>query len=295
MPSYQQMQRALYIKRALTILPFLIVTLGLYFFLQSDSWSSFSGWLTRLGKPEINHAENEQNTDIDDFESMLTRSNSQQLILFSTELVDSPDLTILHRLDVQQKRVRIANRVVELNENDRAVQFGIASKLAAIRTRESINQEAGLSTLESVEELRLLANQHISSNDDSVFREANLGSVVADILTEFLNLQDRGPISKELLQKFSSICKQFNNDEIVGRELFRFVNLIRKRASTASFMSFASEYSTAFSSSHKSQLKAMAANLEGQMSNDKLDLVDIFDSIDSLRPQAIQKKGQMAS
>ncbi|MEM9411347.1 MAG: hypothetical protein AAGA30_09555, partial [Planctomycetota bacterium] len=283
MPSFQQLQRALFIKRGLIVLAVALVTIVLYLYLQTDSWGGVVDWIAKFGKQDIVQNDDEIDANsLDDFERKINIYNSQQLILYATEFVDSKNLSVLVRLDNQRKKIQIAERLIELNENERAVNFGIATKLSALRTRELINQLAGLSFEKTIAELDDYSQQYLTANDDSVFREANLASVVAGVLNELLIMDETGALSEELISKYASACNRFVNDELVGRELFRCINIIRNRVSPETFSLMASEFKTAFENSHKQQLQNMANKLDNEIRDDNLELEDIFEAIDSL-------------
>ena len=139
MPSFQQLRFRQFLKRAAVVFVVLLITAFLYFTLQSNAWDQFTG----MFKGKKNQPEEEVQdigaSDLSEFEEFLERSSVQQLILRSTELIDDESAEPLIRLDRQSKKVQIADKLLGMVDDPRAIQFGTTSKLAALRKRELIN------------------------------------------------------------------------------------------------------------------------------------------------------------
>ena len=260
MPSMFQLRLQHYIKRTGLLFLIVLIAIGLYFAVQTDRWKDVTDWVASFDRVSPDEVENDQDSVVD-FDQSLGRSTVQQLILQATQLVDDPEQNPLDRLERQRRRIRVAEELSKRTDNTRAVNFGIATKLSALRTRELIHFDNGLATATSLAELGNLAARHLSSFDEDTLRQANLGNMTAELLKRLLNSDQEGfMIENEVVRVFETIAKKYGNDIIVAEEFFELLKRIHIHSSDQDRDKFLAIYQAGFSKSRVERIKLMATD-----------------------------------
>ena len=265
------------------------MAIGLYFAVQSDVWRNVINWATSFNRASPAEVE-PAGRSADNFENSLSRSTVQQLILEATQLVDDLELSPLDRLERQRRRIKVAEELSNRTDNSRAEKFGVATKLSALRTRELIHFDNGLTSPESLAELSQLASRYLSSFDEDTLRQASIGNMTAVLVEKLLRAEEDGfTIENEITRNFESVCKKYGNDIIVAEEFYELLKRVHIHASDQDRDKFLAVYQTEFSKSRVERIKLMATDASNKLIDTEFDLARIFDVIDSQRPSAIQK------
>lgn len=288
MPSMFQLQLRLFLKRAGFLVLFLLVAAGLYFGVQTDAWKNTLGWIANASNTGESETSIGELNETENFDAFLSRSTIQQLILRSTQLVDELELSPVERLQRQDEKVRIAEELMRRKDNDRAVKFGVATKLSALRTRELINFDNGLSTSESRELLAQLAKKNLSSFDEDTLRNANIGNLTYLIVEDLINSdQEDYTVDADAVRAFESVSKKYFNDIIVAEELYKLLKRIHIHAPEQDREKLLTIFERNFGSSRVERVKLIAIDASQQLIDSEFELLNIFDVIDARREETI--------
>lgn len=289
MPSFQQLRFRQFLKRAAVVFVVLLITAFLYFTLQSNAWDQFTG----MFKGKKNQPEEEVQdfgaSDLSEFEEFLERSSVQQLILRSTELIDDESAEPLIRLDRQSKKVQIADKLLGMVDDPRAIQFGTTSKLAALRKRELINIDSGLTTPESLGELISFSQLNLTSDNEVILKQANLAQVESVVFNELINSSSSSPLSEQAFEKFKQVCIRYPDDLVVATNLLDVLEKIHIFALPVDHKKFNEAFKAEYAKSNNDKLKALAARVDQQIVESEFELINVYDSIDSMQREAAGK------
>lgn len=295
MPSFFRLQAALYLKRAVILLAVLGITAYLYFVLQATPWQQAKESLM-FWKEKPQAEETDSNTDsetelrLGSFEEFLARSSPQQLILRSTELVDDPNKDLIVRLDSQQKKIQIADKLIENSDNARAVEFGTLSKLTALRKRELFKFDNGLASDDSISELTDFSEQHFSAANSDIGKQAQLGQLLGRMLAELVKSNDDSlRLSDGLHKMFTDFCSQNREDMAVSTELFDYLERIYVHSPPEQHLRFVSSFRDIYNESENENLRVLATRISKTLAESEFELLNIFDSIESLQLEAADK------
>ena len=292
MPSMFQIRKQLYIKRGILILSCLVVAVGIYFALKSPKFDElkkkfFAAAEDVVDANEENKIDEKQGT-FSEFEAFLHSASDQQLILRAAELVDSPRGNIVKRLDRQNQKIKIAEKLMEQTANSRTSNIGITSKLKALQSRESIHFDNGLSTEESLQELVDFAESNSDNPDSDIKRNVSLALLQSAIFSDLMNSKNAG-MQPQTLETFEATCTSLINDRFAGNMLFNFLKQIHVHAPREDHEKFVSVFKSIFENSEVANLQSLASQSAATMIESEFELDNIFDSIDSLRDEAVQK------
>lgn len=298
MPSFKKLQVSLYKKRAAMVLAVLAVTAVLYLVIQAGDWKNLKESLAFWkAKPQIEAVEAEKDAEQkrSSFEEFLDRASQQQLILRSTELVDDPIQNLIVRIDRQQKKIQIADKLIETGDA-RGMKFAILSKLTALRKRELFNFDNSLTSDESVAQLVEFAEQHLDSTEPDIEKESHLGHLAGLTVSELLRVDEPDfSISSNLLDSFTKLCKQHVNDSEISMELFGYLDRIYGYAPVSEHKQFTESFRDTYNESENENLKLLSSRIAQKLDESEFELVDIFNSIDSLQLEAAEKlRGQIS-
>ncbi len=289
MPSMAQLRLIHYLKRAGFLALFLLVGFGLYFGVQTEAWQTALSKLTSAGnptKPETTTGPQNQ----DSFEAFLSRSSVHQLIVKATQLIDEPERTVTNRLARQNQKFLMADELVQRNEDSRSFNFGIATKLSALRIRETILFDNGLSSIEASDELRQLARQHLSSFDSDILRQANLSQLTLVIYSALDAASDESVgFDPKTLKTFKSICKKYSNDITVAEDVLELLQRIRIHADNLLLREYVGVFESEFGNSRIDKIKLLATDTVNLLTESEFELIDLLDATESRRVDAIAK------
>ena len=290
MPSFQSLQYRLYMKRAMLLVLFIGVSAGLYFGLISEQGKKLVDSVRDLGQVSVEKNDTSENLGLSDFERFLQRASSQQLILRSTELVDDPTKEILIRLDTQQRKQRIADHLIQQVDDQRAVAVGVANKLDSLRTSLLIKFDNGLADIESIEYLKKFATLHANSDNERVDQQASLSRASVQLISElYVSDPDSFEFSDQAALEFKSICRRFRDNEFVAEQLFGLLQRIFVHSPQSEQKKFSKLFTAGYENSEVARLQKMAGEVNNRLIDSEFELVDIFDSVDSLRGEAVKK------
>ena len=289
MPSSRRHRRRPRVWRyIITLIVALIVAAiggGLYFGPQTEYWKQLASKLSPSIDPTSSTEPKPSTPAESEFELFLANSNVQQLILKSTELADDSHDDLLTRLDRQQNRIDIADALLAQAGNQRAQTFGNASKLKAMRTRELIEFDHGLTDEADLQELARIALQHANATDDNTKRQAMMGRLLVILIQSSLfDGSDRPESIASALAEFQAVANQNFREQEVAVELFGYLQRIHLRANPEVFQRFAEVFEASFGRSDREQVRKLAENVAAGISDAELDFVDILG--ESATPQS---------
>ena len=212
-----------------------------------------------------------------DFQDFLDKSTPQRLILRSTELIDDENGELLERLSRQQKKLRIADSLLRLKEDVRSVNFGKFSKLKALRKRETIRFDHGLTSEKSVGELQDYAYRTAGTGNGEIEQEAQMGKLYAKLFRT-LTFSDNSSVKaiEPALREFKMICEKHVQDADIAREIYGLLERIHVRLPETSSRSFISEFQRVFKASPSSEIRDLASTATDKIVESEFDFVDVF-------------------
>ena len=135
----------------------------------------------------------EQAKDVDSFERVIEKGTLNESIQFIETLVDDPNQPFAVRLEVLQKKIELAQRIVALNEDDKSLQLGQLKSLEARLQKERLLNLNDLSQHWSRENLKIDATDLIDSENQKLVRLADLVLVYVQL---FRTNQNTGAVGE---------------------------------------------------------------------------------------------------
>ena len=225
-----------------------------------------------------------------DFQDFLEKSTPQRLILTSTELIDDENAELLERLQRQQKKLRIADSLLRIKNDQRSANFGTLSKLKALRKRELINFDHGLTTEAGIGELHDFAYRSAGSGNEDIDEEAQLGKLFARL---FRALVFDDPASASAmdpaLREFKLVCQSRVQDADVAREIYSLLERIHIRVPENISRSFISEFGRIFKASPSSEIRELADSADEKIIDTEFEFVDVLGALKLDRGELIEE------
>ena len=194
-----------------------------YFFLQSR-------------KHEVANLAPSKDSDpveFSDFEQLLSRCSVSRLITESLDRNDNPQLSIPVRYDQLNKRIQIADRLLEFQQDAEAQNFGLFSKIQALTQLELLNLDQGQDSPQSRQMLGKLVDANLQNPDQKTADAAVLGKALYSVL-EFRYGSDiektpavgGGAEKSVAMQNFQTAIQRSTDDFLAAHTLHEIANLI---------------------------------------------------------------------
>ena len=293
MPSFFRLQAAMYLKRAAILLAVLVVAALLYFSLLGGDWKKTRESLTFWkSKPQTEEPflDTKEKQDFGSFEEFLARSNQQQLIGRLEDLEVEPNDNMAVHLDNQKKKIRIADKLIEMKDDPQAEKYGIQTKLTSLRMREIFKFDNGVSSEVTVAELIEFAEEHLTSAEPDIEIQAQLGQLVGLLIGEFVRADEPDfTMPPRLLSMFTDISKQNINDLTVSTELFELLERIYVHTPASQNKQYIESFRDIYSKSENENLTKLSALIAQKLNESEFELVNIFDSVESEQLESAEK------
>ena len=299
MKRRSKIQRELYrhyLRRTIVVFVLAVLGVGLYFGLQSGSWNRLKGNIssvsnTAMGATNTNTAvESVFNPKEAEFQEFLEKSKPQRLILRSTELIDDDSDELLDRLERQDQKIRISDRLLKLKDDIRASNFGTLSKLKALRTRELINFDHGLTTESGIAELHDFAYRSTGTGIEEIESQSQLGKLYARLI-QTLVFGDTSSLTamEPVIREFKSVSQDHVKDADIAREIFGLLERIHVRVPETISRGFISEFGRVYKTSPSSEIRRLAETADEVILESEFDFVDVFGALSVDKTEALDE------
>lgn len=293
MTSFFRLQAVLYLKRAGILLAVLGGTVLLFLVFQGGDWKKTKEALAFWkSKPQTrkNFSKSEEDQELGSFEEFLTRSSQQQLIFRLKELEAAPIENLAVHLDNQAQRIQIADKLIKMKNDPESQKFGILSKLTALRMLEVFKYDNAVSREDSVSELVEFTEQHLTSTESDIETQARLGQLAGLVINNLASADEPDfALDPRLFDMFTALSKQNVNDLKISTELLELLERIYVKTPASEHKRYVENFRDIYSESENENLVEMSALIGQKLNESEFELVNIFDSVESLRLEAAEK------
>ena len=267
-----------------------LVGIGIVVGLQTPQWKNFvASYQEQPAEEETENPDNED-LEIDDFDLFLKEATIQQLIFRSSELVDDPQKDVLDRLQQQQQRIRIAERLLSEKANGRANELGTIAKLTALQAREWLNFDYGFTDPEQLDELLDFSVMNAASDNDRIKQKAQQGRLSARIIQYLRSGDDEDSASYQpVLKEFQTMCDQNVEESDVASDLFGYLQRIHLHTQPGIFEEFAEAFKAAYGNSDNEQVRKIAEEVKIRIISNEFLLTDVFASTGAQQEASVEQ------
>ena len=206
------------------------------------------------------------------FDDLIARADRDRLIRESNQLRITTDLELPVKVALIQKRLRIANRLLEFEDDPKANRFGLVSKMEVLTLWNTLNVIHKLGENHIAEELNEIALNNVDSRDGAISSKAALTLALTSIHEYIQKPSDK---TFKVAKDYFDQAAETQTDFEVADALFNIALLVRQSdhipESVAMFKTLHESYKT----SDELLLKQIADNAYEQYVFTEYDLTSV--------------------